>query len=451
MAKAQEPSNEQEQRETLVVLLHSLNMHQDIFLERWSVRMQAAGYLQHTTAKRVDCLLALDEFLGPLIHDLEAGHLRDEFWPLDSPGTSGWGQFLIDSARRHRQRGVTAQMFLGCFKTFLYSVLDVVELVEASPSLKVAARRQVRLYGDALEMLYLEDWAHSLPELSAQKLDEMNRLLTLEKCRFENILNASSDPTFVVNADGVVENINAAVQTVLPKKKAVGRPIWRVLDMEGHSMSEVLHYYPTGLSCEMTPFGEDTVYRMQITPLNTVSLASNQYIVVLTNMTTQAAQRETLERIVDEKTDALRRDKEQLEEMNITLRNVLRSIDREREEQTSELAGKVNTLVLPALERIEQENDPAVRKGYVTVVADQLTRLTRGASDIDPTLLKLTHMEMRVSQFIQAGHSTKDIADHLNLSVETIQTHRKNIRRKLGLHGKAVSLYAHLNVTGPRG
>jgi DNA-binding CsgD family transcriptional regulator/ElaB/YqjD/DUF883 family membrane-anchored ribosome-binding protein len=165
-------------------------------------------------------------------------------------------------------------------------------------------------------------------------------------------------------------------------------------------------------------------------------------------MTTQAMQRETLERIVDEKTEALRREKAQLEEMNITLRNVLKSVGREHEEHASNLAAKVNTLVLPALERIESENDASIRKGYVTVVKDQLTRLLPRDPGGMPLLLKLTQMEMKVCQFIQSGHSNKDIADLLNLSVETIQTHRKSIRRKLGLHGRSVSLYAHLNTMG---
>ena len=60
-------------------------------------------------------------------------------------------------------------------------------------------------------------------------------------------------------------------------------------------------------------------------------------------------------------------------------------------------------------------------------------------------LLKLTPMEMRVCQFIQAGASTKDIAEALNLATVTIQTHRRNIRRKLDLQNRNVNLYTFLN------
>ncbi|GAB6111881.1 helix-turn-helix transcriptional regulator [Desulfomicrobium salsuginis] len=428
-------------------LLRLIESDQDSFLERWTIRMEAAGYLQHTTAKRVDCMVALQEFLHPILADLETGGIPSDF-PELLRRDSGWERFLIESSRRHRARGITFDMFLGCFKTFIHSLLDVIEAMDAEYARKVEARRLIRLYGDALEVLYLQDWIRIFPDFSDGRLDDMNRLLTLEKCRFENILNATSDLILVVDATGQVVNINAAVKAVMDEARVLHRPIWEVLSLEGDSVEELLRYYPVGITCELAPFGESAIYKMQVNPLKSVSMASDQYIFVLTNMTTQALQREKLERIVDEKTEALRREKAQLEEMNITLRNVLKSVGREHEEHASNLAAKVNTLVLPALERIESENDPSIRKGYVTVVKDQLTRLLPRDSGGMPLLLKLTQMEMKVCQFIQSGHSNKDIADLLNLSVETIQTHRKSIRRKLGLHGRNISLYAHLNTMG---
>lgn len=428
-------------------LLRLIESDQDYFLERWTIRMEAAGYLQHTTAKRVDCMVALQEFLHPILADLETGGIPSDF-PELLRRDSGWERFLIESSRRHRARGITFDMFLGCFKTFIHSLLDVIEAMDAEYARKVEARRLIRLYGDALEVLYLQDWIRTFPDFSDGRLDDMNRLLTLEKCRFENILNATSDLILVVDVTGQVVNINAAVKAVMDEARVLHRPIWEVLSLEGDSVEELLRYYPVGITCELAPFGESAIYKMQVNPLKSVSMASDQYIFVLTNMTTQALQRETLERIVGEKTEALRREKAQLEEMNITLRNVLKSVGREHEEHASNLAAKVNTLVLPALERIESENDPAIRKGYVTVVKDQLTRLLPRDSGGMPLLLKLTQMEMKVCQFIQSGHSNKDIADLLNLSVETIQTHRKSIRRKLGLHGRNISLYAHLNTMG---
>lgn len=429
-------------------LIRMLAEHEESYLQHWSERMREAGYLEHTTAKRVDCLQALGDFLQPVLaHSRERAGGVDFPWLIAHHGE--WGQRLIESARRHRMRGITADMFLGCFKTFIHALLDVIEESDGFPEKqKILARRHIRLYGDALEVLFVEDWTRTLPDLTRQRLDEANRLLTLEKCRFENILDSTSDLIVVVDSEGTVTDANSAMKEVTSLDDILNRPVWEALGLEGQTIDELLKYYPPGISCEMSLFENDSVYRMQVNPLSSVSLASDQYMIMLTNITAQAAQREVLETIVTEKTDALRREKEQLEEMNITLRNVLKSIDKDRGEMFDEVSAKINSLVVPALERIESEDDPSIRKGYLTVVRDQLSRLAPGSANSDPLLLKLTHMETKVAQFIQSGYSSKDIAHSLNLSVETVQTHRKNIRAKLGLRGKRTSLYAHLKSAG---
>jgi DNA-binding NarL/FixJ family response regulator len=51
-----------------------------------------------------------------------------------------------------------------------------------------------------------------------------------------------------------------------------------------------------------------------------------------------------------------------------------------------------------------------------------------------PTIENLSDREMHVFQLIGSGLGTKKIAHALNLSVKTIETHRENIKRKLGLN-----------------
>jgi DNA-binding NarL/FixJ family response regulator len=55
----------------------------------------------------------------------------------------------------------------------------------------------------------------------------------------------------------------------------------------------------------------------------------------------------------------------------------------------------------------------------------------------------LTHRETQVIQLIVEGIGTKYIADKLFLSARTIETHRKNIYRKLGIHTNVeLAIYA---------
>ena len=48
----------------------------------------------------------------------------------------------------------------------------------------------------------------------------------------------------------------------------------------------------------------------------------------------------------------------------------------------------------------------------------------------------LTDREREVLQLIAEGHTNKDIADLLNLSVRTVQNHRAHIMEKLGMHDR---------------
>ena len=59
---------------------------------------------------------------------------------------------------------------------------------------------------------------------------------------------------------------------------------------------------------------------------------------------------------------------------------------------------------------------------------------------INSRYLQLTPMEMKIVELIKQAKSTKEIAEILCLSPQTIATHRRNIRKKLGLTNKAVNL-----------
>ena len=56
----------------------------------------------------------------------------------------------------------------------------------------------------------------------------------------------------------------------------------------------------------------------------------------------------------------------------------------------------------------------------------------------------LTSTELQIAKQIRQGYTTKKIAAFMNLSSRTVETHRKNIRRKIGLEGKKANLRSHL-------
>lgn len=67
---------------------------------------------------------------------------------------------------------------------------------------------------------------------------------------------------------------------------------------------------------------------------------------------------------------------------------------------------------------------------YSAGLARQLSRPT-------PPAMLLTAREREVLRCIATGKSNKHIARDMNLSVRTVETHRLNIKRKLGIEGQA--------------
>ena len=135
----------------------------------------------------------------------------------------------------------------------------------------------------------------------------------------------------------------------------------------------------------------------------------------------------------------------ELENMNQAMKAFLELRDREHLEITENVSSTLQKLVFPTLERLRDHPENAAQQEYLDVletnlkeVAAQYTRTLTSAT------INLTPMEMQVANFIREGKSTKQIAELLNVSNNTVSTHRRNIRDKLGLKNSLVNLQSFL-------
>ena len=87
-------------------------------------------------------------------------------------------------------------------------------------------------------------------------------------------------------------------------------------------------------------------------------------------------------------------------------------------------------LALKAVARGETFLSPHIAKLIVADYNDSAPRL-------DSTLAGLTSRQREVFQLIAEGHSRKEIAELLNISVKTFDTYRSKIMEHLGIHGTA--------------
>ncbi len=163
---------------------------------------------------------------------------------------------------------------------------------------------------------------------------------------------------------------------------------------------------------------------------------------------------ERLEREIEERarTEAALRDSRErlaaqavaLEDKNVALRELLSQLAREKERIVADLSANVDRLLLPLLGRL-RERAGAGEGGYLEVLEDNVRLLmTPFARRLDRALRALTPRELEIANLLRSGLSTKEVAALTNLSEETVTTHRRAIRRKLGLTGEDQNLTTFL-------
>jgi PAS domain S-box-containing protein len=139
----------------------------------------------------------------------------------------------------------------------------------------------------------------------------------------------------------------------------------------------------------------------------------------------------------------------QVQDMDTALKQVLRNVEEERQELKDELVQQVREGVLPTIERIVQEDSHLVRQAYRSALEEKIADMVETSSEAESLFALLTPREMDICRLIQQSWQGRAIAEQLGISFETLQTHRKNIRRKLGLKGGPISLSAFLQQHPP--
>ncbi|GAA1085358.1 response regulator [Streptomyces javensis] len=84
--------------------------------------------------------------------------------------------------------------------------------------------------------------------------------------------------------------------------------------------------------------------------------------------------------------------------------------------------------------RAAMRNEPFLYPGAVTaLIRNYLDRVRHGEEEPDQLL---TPREEEVLKLVAEGHSSKEIAEILFISVKTVHRHRANLLQKLGLHDR---------------
>ena len=136
-----------------------------------------------------------------------------------------------------------------------------------------------------------------------------------------------------------------------------------------------------------------------------------------------------------------------LQAKNIALRELLSGIEEEKADIGRSIHANMAKIVLPMLDGFEGELS-AHQHEHLDLIRGSLREITSPfAETLSKEFATLTAKEVRVCNLIRGGMSGKQIGALEHISTGTVNKHRQNIRRKLGLTNTKMNLRSYLENT----
>lgn len=133
-----------------------------------------------------------------------------------------------------------------------------------------------------------------------------------------------------------------------------------------------------------------------------------------------------------------------IEKKTIALREVLDTVQSQRRETIQSIISHLKRNVFPLLQRLRDLGAPG-SGAIIDHIMEQLRQVCPAAGDPLRRLADhLTPTELRICRLIRQEMSSKQIARAEGVSQETVESHRRNIRRKLKINNERVNLATYL-------
>ncbi len=150
------------------------------------------------------------------------------------------------------------------------------------------------------------------------------------------------------------------------------------------------------------------------------------------------------EQELSQRKSTLERLNTELFEVNQALSVLARNIDIEKDTLEKRVSQAVNTKIMPIIKGLQKDVYCRKRLADLEVLAHYLNEIISDSNLKYNIYPPLTEHEMRVAVMIKNELTSQKIADMLNISLHTVKTHRKNIRRKLKIQNSKVNLVSYL-------
>ena len=143
---------------------------------------------------------------------------------------------------------------------------------------------------------------------------------------------------------------------------------------------------------------------------------------------------------------ALRKRESELQETNAALKVLIQSIEEAKHEAEERVLWNINERIAPYLEKLKRLSVGPRSQSYLALLEANLKDITAAFPvRLSSTFTKLTPTEIEVAKLVMQGKTTKEIAGVMSTATSTVDFHRNNIRKKVGINSSNVNLRTYLS------
>ncbi|MDX1775557.1 MAG: response regulator [Desulfobulbales bacterium] len=136
---------------------------------------------------------------------------------------------------------------------------------------------------------------------------------------------------------------------------------------------------------------------------------------------------------------------EELESTNTALRVLLKQVNENKTEIENKVMDNFTRLVNPYLDLLDENLANTSQHEYIKVIKENIKKITSSFSlKLSSSYLGLSPREIQVADLVRQGRANKEVARILTISINAVEFHRNNLRRKLGLQNKKINLRTYL-------
>jgi PAS domain S-box-containing protein len=130
--------------------------------------------------------------------------------------------FGVIEAQRHRSRGIDLGMFLGLFKYYRESYIDIInKKVKDKTKRSLFCKYIIRCF-DRFELAFCIEWATASEDKKINELQQNNVHLANEKNKYLTLFESIWNPIILINSSNNIDNINMAGINLLEQSERTG-------------------------------------------------------------------------------------------------------------------------------------------------------------------------------------------------------------------------------------